>query len=106
MEKRYITVAGNSVRVEANWRAITAFLRSVGRDNLQGISDMAQLPPSDMAPLMAACLNEGERLDGKEGRFTAEWIEENCGLAEVSGFITEFLYQMTPKLPTEPTKKD
>ena len=106
MDKRYITVAGTQVRVEANWKAITDFLRSVGRDTLQGISDLAALPPSDMAPLMAACLNEGERLDGREATFTGAWIEENCGLAEVSAFITEFLYQITPKLPKAEEKKD
>ena len=106
MDKRTITVAGAQVRVEANWRAITAFLRSVGRDTLQGLSDLANLPPSDMAPLMAACLNEGSRLDGEESSYTAEWIEENCGLAEMSEFVQEFLYQITPKLPKSQEKKD
>ena len=106
MDKRYITVAGTQVRVEANWKAITDFLRSVGRDTLQGIADLASLPPSDMAPLMAACLNEGERLDGREASFTAGWIEENCGFVEVGAFITEFLYQITPKLPKAEEKKD
>lgn len=102
-----MNVAGNRVRFEANWKAITAFLVSVNRDNLQGISDLAQLPPSDMAPLMAACLNEGERLDGREAAFTASWIEENCGLSEISTFITGFLRQITPQLPQEEsTKKD
>ena len=106
MEKRYLTVAGNQVRCEANWKAITSFLRAAGRDNLQGITDLGQLPPSDMAPLMAACLNEGERLDGREVSFTGQWLEENCGLAEVSAFITEFVYQTTPKLPKNEAKKD
>ena len=106
MEARYITVAGAKHRVEANWKAITSFLASVQRDNLQGIADLAMLPPSDMAPLMAACLNEGERLDGRETRFTGEWIEENCGLGEMSAFITEFIYQTTPKLPAEESKKE
>ena len=104
MEKRYLEVAGTQVRVEANWKAITSFLTSVGRNSLQGITDLASLPPTDMAPLMAACLNEGERLDGKTGSFTAEWIEENCGLAEISTFITGFLRQITPQLPAEPKK--
>lgn len=106
MDKRYITVADAQHRVEANWKAITTFLTSVGRDSIQGITDLALLPPSDMAPLMAACLNEGERLDGREAHFTGEWIEENCGLAEVSAFITEFLYQTTPKLPADEPKKE
>lgn len=106
MEKRYLQVAGTQVRCEANWKAITDFLRTVGRDTLQGITDLASLPPSDMAPLMAACLNEGERLDGREAQFTGAWLEENCGLAEVSAFIAEFLYQTTPKLPKSEEKKD
>lgn len=106
MEKRYLTVAGTQVRCEANWKAITSFLRAAGRDTLQGITDLAQLPPSDMAPLMAACLNEGERLDGREASFTGQWLEENCGLAEVSAFIAEFVYQTSPKLPKVEAKKD
>lgn len=106
MEKRYLTVAGTQVRCEANWKAITSFLRAAGRDNLQGITNLAQLPPSDMAPLMAACLNEGERLDGRETSFTGQWLEENCGLAEVTAFITEFAYQTSPKLPQAEAKKD
>lgn len=106
MEKRYLTVAGNQVRCEANWKAITSFLRAAGRDTLQAITDLSQLPPSDMAPLMAACLNEGERLDGREASFTGQWLEENCGLAEVCAFITEFAYQTTPKLPKNEAKKD
>jgi hypothetical protein len=59
-----------------------------------------------MAPLMAACLNEGERLDGREVSFTGQWLEENCGLAEVSAFIAEFVSQTTPKLPKNEAKKD
>ena len=106
MEKRYLTVAGNQVRCEANWKAITSFLRAAGRDTLQGITDLAQLPPSDMAPLMAACLNEGERLDGKNAEYTGQWLEENCGLAEVSAFIAEFVHQTSPKLPKSEQKKD
>lgn len=104
MEKRYLTVSGSQVRVEANWKAITSFLTSEGRNSLQGITDLANLPPTDMAPLMAACLNEGERLDGREARFSGEWIEENCNLAEVSAFVVEFLHQTTPKLPQSEKK--
>lgn len=106
MNKRYITINGSQVRVEANWKAITTFLTSVGKNNLQGISDLTLLPPSEIAPLMAACLNEGERLDGREERFTAEWIEETCNFAEVTSFITEFLHQATPQLPKTEEKKD
>ena len=106
MEKRYLTVAGSQVRCEANWKAITSFLANVGRDTLQGLTDLSQLSPSDMAPLMAACLNEGERLDGKDADYTGQWLEENCGLAEVSAFIKEFVYQTTPKLPTAEAKKE
>ena len=106
MDKRTITVAGAQVRVEANWKAITAFLRYVGRDTLQGLSDLANLSPSDMAPLMAACLNEGARLEGLESSYSPEWIEENVNLAEMTEFVQEFLYQITPKLPKSQEKKD
>lgn len=105
--KKYIIAVGDAqVRVEANWRAITRFLQDVGRDTLQGLSDLAKLPPSDLAPLMAACINEGERLEGREASYTGEWLEENCGLAEISAFTAAFLEQITPKLPQEKEKKD
>ena len=105
MNKKYITISGAPHRVEANWNAITAYLASRGKDSLQGLSDISKLPPSELAPLMAACLNEGERLDGHDASFTAEWIGENCGMNEVSDFVAAFCEQSLSKMPSADAEK-
>lgn len=105
MDKSYVTIQGEPRRVEANWNAITAYLSSRGKDSLQGLSDISQLPPSELAPLMAACINEGERLDGKDSAVTAEWIGENCGMSEITEFVSAFCRQASPQTPSEPAKK-
>ena len=63
MRKDYIEIDGKKVRVEANWNALTAFLAATGRNTMDGLSDLATMKPTDIAPLMAACANEGERLE-------------------------------------------
>lgn len=106
MNKMYTTIAGAQHRVEANWNAITSYLASRGKDSLQGLSDISTLQPTEIPYLMAACVNEGERLDGHDCDLTAEWIGENCGMVEVSEFITVFCKMITPqKTPAEAKKE-
>lgn len=106
MNKQYIQIAGQSLRLEVNWNAITGYLTNRGKDNLQGLSDISQLPPSELAPLMAACIKEGERLDGRDSAITAEWIGENCGMIEMTAFVTAFCNQTNPQLPASAPKKE
>lgn len=101
----YITIAGAKHRVEANWNAITSYLTARGKDNLQGLSDISSLSPSELPHLMAACVNEGERLEGDDCNLTAEWIGENCGMAELTEFITAFCKMVTPQVPADKAKK-
>ena len=54
MRKDYIIIDGKKVRVEANWNALTAFLDATGRNTMDGLSDLAVMKPTDIAPLMAA----------------------------------------------------
>lgn len=105
MDKKYITIAGVKHRVEANWNAITSYLSSRGKDSLQGLSDISQLSPSELAPLMSACVNEGNRLEGNDLQVTPEWIGENCGMSEMTQFVTIFCEQTTPRLPVDKKKK-
>lgn len=104
MRADYITIDGKKVRVEANWNALTAFLDATGRNTMDGLSDLAAMKPTDIAPLMAACVNEGERLDGREASYTGLQIGELCGMAEMARFIGIYSEQTGPKLPKE--KKD
>lgn len=107
MNADYILIEGKKVRVEANWNALTTFLMQKGADSMQGLSNLAQLQPSDIAALMAACANEGERLDGRTADYDAQKIGEKCGMAEIGEFITIYVRQTSPKLPpTESAKKD
>lgn len=106
MNKMYITIAGAEHRVEANWNAITSYLTARGKDSLQGLSDISSLSPSELPHLMAACVNEGERLEGHDCNLTAEWIGENCGMTEMSEFITVFCKMVTPQLPADKAKKE
>lgn len=104
MNKDYIVIDGKEVRVEVNWNALTAFLDATGRNTMDGLSDLAVMKPTDIAPLMAACVNEGERLDGREAGYTGLQIGELCGIAEMAQFISIYTGQTSPKLPKE--KKD
>lgn len=105
MNKVYITIAGAEHRVEANWNAITSYLTARGKNSLQGLSDISSLSPSELPHLMAACVNEGERLEGHDCNLTAEWIGENCGMAELTAFVTAFCKMATPQLPEDKAKK-
>ena len=41
MEKSFISIGGKEYRVEANWNALSNFLKAVGRDTLEGLSDIS-----------------------------------------------------------------
>lgn len=105
MNKQFITIQGHAYRVEANWRALTSYLAEKGKDTMEGLSDLASLSPTSLAPLMAACLNEGERLEGNETSFTGDWVAENCSMPEIGAFINIYVAQTTPKVPAEQSKK-
>ena len=105
MNKMYITIAGAEHRVEANWNAITSYLTARGKDSLQGLSDISSLSPSELPHLMAACVKEGERLEGRESSLTAEWIGENCGMTELTEFVSAFCRMVTPQVPADKAKK-
>ena len=106
MNKMYITIAGAEHRVEANWNAITSYLTARGKDSLQGLSDISSLSPSELPHLMAACVKEGERLEGRESSLTAEWIGENCGMTELTEFVSAFCRMVTPQVPADKAKKE
>jgi hypothetical protein len=106
MKADYIYIDGKKVRVEANWNALTSFLTAKGADSMQGLSNLAQLQPSDIAALLAACANEGERLDGREADYDAMKIGEVCGMTEIGEFIAIYVRQTSPKLPAEKAKKE
>lgn len=107
MEKSFITINGREYRVEVNWNALSSFLKSVGRDTLEGLSDLTSLRPSDIAPLMAAAINEGERLEGRESHLTGESLGEVIRPSDVGKFMEIYIQQSRAQLETdEPSKKN
>lgn len=92
-----IIINGQAYEVVANWNALVAFLKEVGRDTMEGLTGAGQLSPSDITPLMAACINEGLRKKGEEKRFTSDELGEICDITTMGEFMTIYVEQVTPK---------
>ena len=92
-----IEINGNAYRVEVNWNAITAFLEASGRDDVQSLIGLSSLKPSDLAGLLAAAINEGERLEGRECALKAEEVGAMVGFDTMAQFIQIFAKQTNPK---------
>ena len=104
-----ITIRGHEWAVEANWRAITGYLKSVGKDSLQSVSDVISLSPSVIGGLMAACINEGERLAGRDERVSPDLLDDlraTEAINIVNEFVRIYLAQSSPDLPDEKPKKE
>lgn len=105
MEKDYITIAGRRFRVESNWNALTAYLTAVGRDSIDELSKIDAIRPSELTALMAACIAEGERLDGREGAPSAMELGTMITPGDVRTFFDIYIRQSNPRLPAEPKKE-
>lgn len=66
MEKSFMTIGGTQYRVEVNWNAIGYFLAFVGDDSIGGLTKLEQFRVTHVTALVAACIKEGERLEGRE----------------------------------------
>ena len=106
MKKDYIEIAGTRYRVESNWNALTAFLDAVGRDTLDELSRINTIRPSELTALMAACIEEGERLDGRDGAPSAKDLGAIITPDDVREFLTIYVRQSNPKTGAEESKKE
>ena len=107
MRKDYLELDGRKVRVEVNWNAIVAHLDAAGRNTLDALAGIQNIKPTDIAGLMAAAINEGERLDGRESHLTAEEIGSIRNSIDAIGeFITIFARQTSRETEPEEEKKD
>lgn len=106
MKKDYIKIGGKEYRVEVNWNALGAFLREVGRDTIEELASFATIRPSEITALMAACIIEGERLDGKDCSITAQDIGTVIAPADVAAFMDIYVRQSAPKMEVEAPKKE
>ena len=89
------------VRVACNMNALMGFLKERGTDDFSALADLHKLKPSDMLPLMAACIREGERLDGKECTMTAEDLGAIADFGLLTAFMKIFDRAMTPAVTVE-----
>ena len=106
MKKDYIEIAGRRFRVESNWNALTAFLDAVGRDTLDELSRINTIRPSELTALMAACIEEGERLDGRDGAPSAKDLGAIITPDDVREFLSIYVRQSNPKTDAEEPKKE
>lgn len=66
MGKSFITIGGNTYRVEVNWNALANFLTLIGEDSIAGLTRIDEFRVSQIPALIAATIEEGERLEGRE----------------------------------------
>ena len=106
MKKDYIEINGKRFRVESNWNALTSFLDAVGRDTLDELSRINTIRPSELTALMAACIEEGERLDGRDGAPSAKDLGAIITPDDVREFLTIYVRPSNPKLNQDEPKKE
>lgn len=104
-----ITISGREYRVEANWRAITGYLKARGTDSLEAVADVVNLTPSSIGGIMAACINEGERMEGRDAGVTEQLLDDLRpaeAMRVVHEFVNIYIGQVTPAVPPEAPKKE
>ena len=106
MKKDTIVIAGKTYRVEVNWNALASFLREVGRDTIEDLASFSTIRPSEITALMAACIAEAERLDGRECKLTALDLGAIITPEDVAAFMAIYVRQSSPQMEVENPKKE
>lgn len=106
MKKDYIEIAGKRYRVESNWNALTSFLEAVGRNTIEELSKINSFKPSELTALMAACIAEGQRLDGGKDVPSALDLGAVIKPDDVREFLEIYSRQSNPELDAEAQKKE
>ena len=105
MPKATMTLGGREVRVEINWNTLAAFLADVGRDTLEGLSTISVLKPSEIPALMAAAINEGERLEGRESHLSPLDVGAIIRPKDVEAFMQIYVRQSAAQVEVDGGKK-
>ena len=106
MKKDYIEIAGKRYRVESNWNALTAFLEAVGRNTLEELSKIDSIKPTELTAMMAACIAEGQRLDGSKDVPSAMDLGAVITPYDVRTFLDIYVRQSNPQVSQEEPKKE
>ena len=99
-----MTIGGKEFRVECNMNALMEFLQERGTDDFSALADVTKLKPSDMLPLMAACIREGERLEGRECSLASKDLGAMADFSSLGSFIAIFNRAMAPAVTVEEKK--
>jgi hypothetical protein len=104
MAKNTVTIAGEAYEVACNMNALMDFLSERGTDDFTALTDLTKLKPSDMLPLMAACIREGERLAGRDCSITGKDIGTVADFSVITSFMEIFGRAMSPAVTAEEKK--
>lgn len=83
-----LTIQGKEYRVECNFNAISDYMTQKGETTLAFLEQ--PLSMQDQFTLMVCCINEGERLEGREHSYTAKDLGAGSMLATAEA-IRDFL---------------
>ena len=105
MPKDTMILGGREVRVEVNWNALSAFLQYIGEDSYEGLANVAAMKPSQAPALMAAAINEGERLDGRESNLSPLDVGAIIKPKDVEAFMDIYVRQSAAQVEVDGAKK-
>lgn len=101
MVKDKLIIGGEEKAVACNMNALMDFLQERGTDDFSALTDLSKLKPSDMLPLIAACVREGERLEGRECTLTGKEIGTIADFSLITSFMEIFGRAMAPAVTEE-----
>lgn len=105
MSKDFMNLGGREVRVEVNWNAITEFLQFIGEDSYEGLANIGSMRPSQVPALIAASVNEGERLEGRESKLSALDVGAVIRTNDIKTFMEIYVRQSAAQMEEEDAKK-
>ena len=103
-ERDMIRIGDAEYAVACNMNALMDYLQERGTDDFAARSDLTTLKPTDMLPLIAACVREGERLEGRQCSLSAKDIGEVADFHVLTAFMEIFGRMMTPAVSAEEKK--
>ena len=78
----------------------------MGRNTLDELSRIDSIRPSELTAMMAACIAEGERLDGRDGAPSALDLGAVISPDNVREFLGIYVRQSNPELDIDESKKE
>ena len=99
-----LNIGGVDYEVVCNMNAIMDFLTERGSDDFSAFANIGKLKPTDMLPLMAACIREGERLAGRDCAISGKDIGAVADFSILTKFMEIFSRAYSPRVTVEEKK--